>query len=58
MIFIVAKTAPEAVEAMQRKTALLKTNTDQLAKMIQSRRENLDDVTDMMRKRMLEADEQ
>lgn len=55
--YFVAKTPSDAIEAMQRKTALLKQNTDQLAKVIQSRRDNLDSVTDVMRRRMLEAEQ-
>ena len=50
------KSAASAIEAMQRKTALLKQNTDQLFKVINSRRENLEIVTDVLRRRVAEAE--
>ena len=54
--FFVGKAAPAAEELLQKKAALLKSNTDGLYKVIVEKRENLDIVQDELeRKKTLEA---
>ena len=54
---VAGKSASDASEAMQRKVAVLKQNTDTLMKVINSRRENLEIVSDAIRRRMTESED-